>query len=297
MNFESYISSVFDVVKESGDERIAKCPFCNDTKGHLYINIQKGLAHCFRCGYSATAGKLVQDTKDLGYSVDNREIELSGFSDREEVRKELALPRGYIRLDVNKEKSWFAAKVRSYLNGRGITDDLIRRHKIGYCVSGRYAGRCIIPFFEEGKLCYFIGRSLFNSDKKVLNPPKDIAKKSEVLFNIDNIKRYDEIIICEGVFDAMSAGDNATCLLGKTISYTQLMKLLSLNKKRYIVMLDADAYKEALAVAQAISEYDKDVRVARLEKGDPNSNVKEEVERAIAEAERFSLNTLLDLVK
>ncbi|SMB96864.1 protein of unknown function [Thermanaeromonas toyohensis ToBE] len=34
------------------DERRGNCPACGDTKGHLYLNLRKGVYYCHRCGFS-----------------------------------------------------------------------------------------------------------------------------------------------------------------------------------------------------------------------------------------------------
>jgi len=40
----------------NGELRV-DCPFCSDTGRHLYINTEKGLYHCFRCGRSGRLGE------------------------------------------------------------------------------------------------------------------------------------------------------------------------------------------------------------------------------------------------
>lgn len=37
-----------------GAELNGNCPFCGDTKRHLYVNPQKGIYHCFHCGAAGT---------------------------------------------------------------------------------------------------------------------------------------------------------------------------------------------------------------------------------------------------
>jgi len=295
MTFNQYVESIFPNAKGRGNERIVLCPFCGETKGHLYINVAKGAIHCFRCGYSAYAPIFIEDLKFLGYSVDFPVTELS-LPKEEKAPGELRLPLDYRRLDEKNCKSWFADRVRSYLYGRGITDELITRHCIGYSLQGKYAARCIIPFYERGKLVYFVARSIVNAKVKILNPPAKFAKKSEVLFNIDFARQHKRVVICEGVFDAMSVGENAVCLLGKTISYVQLMKLLSIPAEEFVVMLDADAYKDAIEVAKRINEFDRKVRIAVLESGDPNENSKKDIQKAITEAKEFSFLTAANFI-
>ena len=40
------------VLRPAGREMRGNCPFCGDRKGHLYVNREKGLYHCFQCGAS-----------------------------------------------------------------------------------------------------------------------------------------------------------------------------------------------------------------------------------------------------
>lgn len=40
----------------TGDELRGNCPFCNDSKGHLYVNKAKGVFYCHRCGTGGRIG-------------------------------------------------------------------------------------------------------------------------------------------------------------------------------------------------------------------------------------------------
>ncbi len=44
------------LVPSTGEELRGNCPFCNDNKGHLYINRSKGVFYCHRCGTSGKIG-------------------------------------------------------------------------------------------------------------------------------------------------------------------------------------------------------------------------------------------------
>ncbi len=43
--------SCFDLRPTSGIEYHTNCPACNDTKGHLYVNLEKKVFYCHKCGY------------------------------------------------------------------------------------------------------------------------------------------------------------------------------------------------------------------------------------------------------
>ena len=49
----------------------------------------------------------------------------------------------------------------SYLKRRGITHEDILKYNIGYCESGLFSNRVIIPSYDEnGQLNFFVGRDI-----------------------------------------------------------------------------------------------------------------------------------------
>ncbi|NQX84287.1 MAG: hypothetical protein HRS57_03760, partial [Mycoplasmataceae bacterium] len=113
-----------------------------------------------------------------------------------------------------------------YLQKRNVTEQDILKYNIGYCDSGMYSNRIIIPSYDvDGKLNFFVGRDFYNSKMKYRNSPttKDII-------GFDLFINWDEpIVLCEGVFDAIAIKRNAIPLFGKTI-LSILMKKIYDNK-------------------------------------------------------------------
>ena len=130
----------------------------------------------------------------------------------------------------------------TYLRNRGVTEQDILYWKIGYTTEGRYRGRIIIPSFNlNGDLNYYVARTFTNSDFKYLNPP---ASK-DVVFNELLLEWDEDLIITEGVFDAMEAGQNAVPLLGSTIRQnSKLFKKITQNDTPIFFALDPDARKK-----------------------------------------------------
>ena len=59
-----------------------------------------------------------------------------------------------------------------YIRDRGITGIDVLRHQMGYCESGEYANRIIVPSYNaENQLNYFVARSFFDNSMKYKNPP------------------------------------------------------------------------------------------------------------------------------
>ena len=113
---------------------------------------------------------------------------------------------------------------------RGFTDDDILKHNIGYCDEGKYSNRIIIPSYDSnGGLNFFVGRDFYKSKLKYLN-----SFTSKDVIGFDLFINWDEpIILCEGVFDAMSFKRNAIPLFGKTMPKRLHKKILQKKVKKY----------------------------------------------------------------
>ena len=135
-------------------------------------------------------------------------------------------------------------KVIQYANSRGITKEDIIRYNIGYCDSGLYSGRIIIPSYDSNnRLNYFIARSVFDEEKfKYKNPP---VSKNVIMF--ENQINWDEpITLVEGVFDAMAVKRNAIPLLGKFIPQKLNDSIYKRGVSKINILLDEDAQEQAL---------------------------------------------------
>jgi len=292
---ELIFSKFTEAQKKGNDEIIVNCPKCADTKRHLYLNIKKKVFHCFKCGYSGTLkGFFDENYNDVNIRllVDTEPLKEQPSLKDQHALKKIGFPEYFKFLDKN--RSQIANEFRRYLYSRGITDEMISRYRVGFCYAGAYARRVIIPCFMNGELVYWIARAIFETDKKILNP--SVPKKS-VVFNYDLARMYDEIVICEGVFDAMSVGYNAVALLGKSISEEQcymLAKMNAENRKKFVICLDSDAWKDEIEVAKKLYVFGLDVYLARLEKGDPNSISREELDSSLTQAVHFNFKILLN---
>lgn len=141
-------------------------------------------------------------------------------------------------------------RAKAYLMKRSVD-----WHKYEVGIHADLPGRVVFPFMEQGEIKFYMGRAFEKMLLKTINP--DSAKgwlpKSDVLFNYPSLTS--NIIITEGVFDAISAdqyqvdGFSATCLLGKTISNKQIQLLKKKAPEQIWVMLDADADKDAKGLA------------------------------------------------
>ena len=234
-----------------GDEQAHYCPFCHHHKKKLQVNVQTQQWHCWVCD---AKGKRIQRLLKRLH-VDSHKLkkiyEIYGddyvvySNNTEDEKVELRLPNEFRSLlEEPKGLNPTFRKVKEYARKRGITQGDIKRYNIGYCDSGHYANRIIIPSYDsDNRLNYFIARSVFDEEKfKYKNPP---VSKNVIMF--ENQINWDEpITLVEGVFDAMAVKRNAIPLLGKFIPKTLNDTIYKKEVKSINILLDEDAQDQAL---------------------------------------------------
>jgi DNA primase len=233
-----------------GNEQAHHCPFCNHHKKKLQINLDTQRWHCWVCDakgrylYSLLR-KLRADIKDILKLKDIYGDEDYTYEAKEIYEESLKLPEEFVQLYF-KPKSKFNPiynKAIHYLNERGITNADIVKYNIGYCSTGEYKNRIIIPSYDNnGELNYFIARSFYGDEKmKYKNPP--ISRNIIVFENMVNWK--EPIVLVEGVFDAFSVKRNVVPLLGKFLLSKLKNKILETGVTDVTIMLDADAIEDS----------------------------------------------------
>jgi len=140
-----------------------------------------------------------------------------------------------------------------YLQNRGLTREDIIKWKIGYCFSGEYRNRIIIPSFDEdGDCSYFIARSYTGDSYKYKNP----RASKDIVFNELYIDWNKDLTIVEGVFDALVAG-NAVPILGSTLRPgSGLLRKIVRNDTPIYVALDPDAASKERRIIEMLLRYD-----------------------------------------
>ena len=260
------LNEVLGYFKESGHELLFKCPSCNHHKHKLSVNLDKNAFKCWICDYRGRNlrrlvrrhGSYVQLNK--WDKITNR-FDLANFadlfmdqSDREEEIK-VELPQEFRTL-TSKDRPLISNPAFRYLRERGLSKDDILKWKIGYCSDGEYAGRVVIPSFNEnGYANYIVARSYGRSWPRYKNPPAS----RDIIFNELYINWDEDLIIVEGVFDAIKAG-NAIPLLGSTLrENSALFQAIVKNGNRVFLALDEDASKKTRSIASLLLKYGVEV--------------------------------------
>lgn len=173
------------------------------------------------------------------------------FSAEDEVAmKPVMLPEDFQTLCTDYRYDF--KKPLRYLKNRNISDKDILKWRMGFCSSGEYAGRVVIPSFDEsGELNYFIARSYSGKYPRYKNPP--VSK--DFIFNRLMLDWENPVTLVEGVFDAIVA-ENSIPLLGSTLSEkSKLFANIVGNCKEIYLALDSDASHKELKIMKKLMEY------------------------------------------
>lgn len=242
------------------------CPACSedkgmpqgDGKGNLEVNYNRSMFKCWACqDTNKMYGSVIRLLKRYGtpknlrdYLLVKPDADLMVGKERKEVI--LTLPDGFKRLADCNDKDYKSSQAKAYLHNRGITNQIIDEFDIGYCHSGKFFNRVIIPSYAaDGHLNYFIARwfSKEYTKLKYLNPDDE---KKEIIFNEKKINLDATIYLVEGATDHIVT-PNSIPMLGKFIA-PMLLELLHDRAMGYVVIvLDDDAWEDAINLYKEIN--------------------------------------------
>lgn len=250
----------------SKDEAMFVCPFSHHRKPKLAVNLStqrwQSWIDTNAKGRSIFALFKRLQVPSNYFDELSRIVKLPKSSQTQETKEEyVSLPYEYKRL-TETHTDFSYAKAMKYLKNRGIESYDIERYDIGYCDKGDYAGRIIVPSYDvDNKLNYFLARDFTgNAYLKYKNPP---VSKDVVVFE-NQIDFSEPLILCEGVFDAMAIRRNAIALLGKNIPNKLKMRLIQHGVKEVSIVLDNDAFKNALYLSESLMNDNIKVRLVRM---------------------------------
>ena len=246
----------------NGPETLFKCPACDHHKLKLSVNIRKNVFKCWVCDYRGrnirrlvrrfgTFVQLQRWEELTGRHDIERFAELFDSRSRVDPMPTLDLPEEFISLaGLVPATGVYAQK---YLDARGITEADILKWKIGFCFSGEYRNRVVIPSFnDDGNVSYFIARTYNGDSYKYKNP----RASKDIVFNELYIDWNEDLTIVEGVFDAITAG-NSVPILGSTLrSDSDLIRKIVYNDTPVFVALDPDAREKENKIIETLLKYD-----------------------------------------
>ena len=224
MKYESLIRQRFEVISQSGDEFLCRCPFHNDTgKPNLYANGDKGLYFCHAC---KAKGKVDGDIPP----------------DWESLIARLGGPLEPPTPDTYGEE-WldqFDIVETSYWEERGYTPETIKQWRLGY---NPWKDAGTIPIRnDDGDILGVIRRN-FDPEMPKYMYPKGV-KLSKILWGASALtEEHTKVALVEGSLDAIAcwqARVPALGLLGSHMSLFQYKLLKRLDIRHIVVFTDND---------------------------------------------------------
>jgi len=207
------------VSESSGPHVIADCvsPGCPSPARHLYVNESTGMWDCKRCGASGSlwglADLLGVRIRGSSLVVGAASVLMNHFQDLQDPSRDkqpkptktargLSLDRlqtAHDRLFLEGDKA--GGMVLDYLRFRGFDDSTIAKFKL--CVSWIGKEPAVgIPYLEGDKIPLMKMRNLARG-KEGRKFMRTKGSHSGI-FNVDAIQDCDQVVLCEGEFDAIS---------------------------------------------------------------------------------------------
>jgi len=261
---ENILQDVLGNSYKTRDELLFHCPFCKHHKKKLSVNLDKSVFKCWVCDTKGGISYLVKrfgtinnrhDWELLNQEIDMSSVETMFAENNDETKQVVDLPKQYLCL-ARRDLPYSAKEALSYLMSRGIPKSDILYYKMGYCDTGKYRKRIIIPSFDENGDCnYFSARTYGTDWLKYKNPPST----KNIIFN-DLLVDWDSpITLVEGAFDAIKI-KNSIPILGSTLNEnTKLFKKIATKQPKVYLGLDKDALTKSLQMIFSMLEYGIDV--------------------------------------
>ena len=283
--------------KRARENYAFNCPKCNHHKPKLEVNLHtdengQNPFECWVCGFKGrtikSLLKQLQVPAEQAYEILKyvRKGDEVGYAPTSVVE----LPKEFQSLYNASTTSIIANKVKRYLYKRGFTDRDFLKYNIGYCTSGQYTGRVIVPSYgENNQLNFFVARTFEDAYHKYRNP-----ECSKDIIGFENLINWSQpIILVEGVFDAIAVKRNAVPILGKSLSKALIKKIVSSTVEDIYIALDRDALKKALQYVEQFLNMGKKVYLVDMVGKDPSEMGFVSFTKHIQQAEEMDLGKLI----
>lgn len=256
-----------DIRDETDTHFKAFCPYHGNTDSPAFvINKRSGLCYCFNpaCAkgseFRLTLEGLVRDLKHLNkietkrFILQHKRLADVSFEDKfdsivTDAPVELKeFPEAYIEKMHN--RFLHTSDAIEYMKGRGFKLDTLEHFKVGFTPASttgavyRKHDMVVVPAYDHrSRPVGLIGRSIKGKEFKNYGaePNGTGFKKSKIVWNLNNARRYETIILTESTFDSMrihQAGyPNVGALLGGTLSNAQT-ELLNRHFSKVIIFTD-----------------------------------------------------------
>jgi len=287
----------------SGNNIAFFSPFTSHYKPKLEIDINttREGENAWHCWISDKKGRSISSLfKQMGlpkqyFEQLNKIVESSRYKSdltKKETVEVISLPTEYIPL-WNKKNTPDYRNAIHYLNSRGVTVFDILKYRIGYCESGEYSGKIVIPSYDStGQLNYFVSRAFYQADKFKHKNPK--ISKDIIGFDL-TINWAEPIVLCEGAFDAIAIKRNAIPLFGKIIQPALQKKIIENRVRDIYICLDADALRNALQIAERFMGEGINVHFVELQSEDASELGFQQIREILNDTDVLTFERVMEL--
>jgi DNA primase len=238
------IGSGVNIETEFGNDFIIFCPYHNNSRTPAgEVAKDSGLFFCFGCQTTKNLEEFVMHMSNRTYFETVRYIKSKEQEHNIEMlvnKKLIALPE-FVQYDESildrlHDQLLLSDTAKSYLHGRKITIDSMKKFSLGY---SEKQGMVTIPVESpDGMKIGFVGRSI--EGKEFKNTPG--LPKGKVLFNLHRVKSSSIVYVVESSFDAIrldQVGFPAVATLGANVSISQI-RLLEKYFNNVVLVADND---------------------------------------------------------
>jgi hypothetical protein len=258
-----------DYIPKKDDNYAFQCPFCNHHKKKLEVDLQSGLWSCWVCRTSGIKisnllKKVHANTFDINHflSSENYGKKVLNYSSG----SHLSLPDNYIKLE-DCGKSIFTDRLKNYLYGRGLNDDDIIKYKVGY-LDGNSINTVVVPSYDKDfNLNFYVKKNIVTG--RYNNPD---FSKNQIIFE-SFVSWQNDVVLTEGVFDAMAIKRNVIPLLGKTLNPKLKSMIIESPSQNFYIALDGGEIKDILKIAKFIMSCGKNAYYINIPVGDDASSL------------------------
>ena len=273
------------VLSGNGKNLTVQCPKCKSSakterKRKLSVCIETGMYHCWVCeevkgkniGYLA---KKVSNSTELYDKISEAFAYKPNNNIEEKAEEIVSLPKDFQLLYKNNSRN--ARMAISYLEKRGFTMRDMLKYKAGVSQDNQFINRVIFPSFDNQlRLNYYVTRTY---DPSVKFKYKNCASnKKGIIFNENLIDWKSELVLVEGIFDAVKVDLNVACILGSWIdeSHSIFQKIVE-EQTPIILALDPDAIQKSQKIAKLFSSYCINVKILKNQDKDLGDMTRNEI--------------------
>lgn len=271
-----------------------ECPWCDDPSTHMTIHRATGVLNCWRCNFDEYKA---MNKKGWGPSFKAliKEIEQCSWTRAKEIYEEIGgetsdylkdsgvkpaekcvFPYGVVPFSAPGQFTSLRDRIYTYLINRNFSKYHIEKYKLCFGTMGEWSGRLFIPYFKDNEMVNWVSRRtnpLAKTRYKNCKLTECKVTLRELLYGEDSFIG-NRLRLVEGAFDKIRIGSSALALSRSSFSSSQRDIIVRLSRQcNYIsIMLDPEAEKRALSIAETLSVSGKQIKIIALPVGqDPAS--------------------------